>query len=448
MKNFYISIEADFVLRQLERHNFEGYIVGGSVRDNLMGLKPSDFDVTTSATPEEIEEIFKNYKLITLGKKYGTIGILINGEIIETTTYRSDGEYKDGRHPEKVSFSRNLEEDLKRRDFTVNAMAMDRNKNLIDIFGGQEDLKNKIIRTVGNPIERFEEDKLRMLRAVRFANRLDFEIERETFQSIKEYAPKIEEVSKERIREELDKILLSDRASEGIILLLETGLLEVLIPELMPTVGYDQMSPYHHKNLFYHILCTVDNVPKKVHLRLAALLHDIGKVETLSIDEDGVGHFYGHDKLGAEMARKILKRLKYDNKTIKSVEILIDRHMKNPQGMGEKGLKRLINRVGEDLIFDLLDLNIADLKCTREDRDASFLYERKKLAKELIERKAPYNKNALKIDGNDLIEIGFKEGKIIGEVLDKLTDMVIDDESLNEKNKLLEIGKELLKENE
>lgn len=446
MKNFYISKEAIFVLEMLEKNGYEGYIVGGSVRDNLMGIRPSDFDITTSARPEEIEEVFKDFKLITLGKRFGTIGILINEEVIETTTFRSDGNYEDGRHPDDVKFSDNLEEDLKRRDFTINAMAMDREKNLYDIFDGKKDLENKVIKTVGNPYKRFEEDKLRMLRAVRFSNRLGFDIEKETANAIINYSENIKEVSKERIREEFDKILLSDTPKNGILLLLDLGLLKELIPELMPTVGYNQMSPYHHKDLFLHILCTVEKVPPILHLRLAALLHDIGKVDTLSIDEDGVGHFFGHDKLGAKMSREILKRLRYDNKTIKNVELLIDRHMKNPKGMGKKGLKRLINRVGEDLIFDLIDLNIADLKCTREDRDATFLYERKKEAKDIIESKTPYNKKALKINGNDLIEIGFEEGKIIGDVLDKLTDLVIDDPEMNDKEKLLEISKKYMEE--
>lgn len=446
MKKYFISNGSKFVLKRLRERGVEGYLVGGSVRDNLMGFIPSDFDVTTFATPDEIIEIFSDKRLITLGKKYGTIGIMAEGEIVETTTYRKDGDYLDGRHPKEVKFSRNLIEDLKRRDFTINAMAMDIDGNIIDEFGGAWDLESRLIRTVGDPEERFEEDKLRMLRAVRFANRYNFQIEDETYLAIRKKAKEITQVSPERIQMELNQIFLSETPGNGINLLYDCGLLEHIFPELMPTIGYDQMSPYHHKNLFYHMLCAMDNVKPKLHLRIAALFHDIAKVDTLTIDEEGIGHFYGHDRLGAKMVVDILKRLRYDNKTIERVKVLIDRHMKVSPGMGEKGLKRQIRTVGEDLIFDLYDLMIADMVCTRNDRDISLLEERKVQIKEILESHQVIDKTGLKINGRDLIDIGYKEGKEIGAMLDYLTELVIDDEELNKKNLLLNIAREKLSE--
>ena len=430
MNEFFISKGAKFVLNRLNENGEEGFLVGGCVRDSLMGNTPSDFDVTTSANPDRIMEIFSDKKLITLGKKYGTIGIMVGEEIIETTTYRKDGDYLDGRHPENVEFSKNLTQDLKRRDFTINAMAMDVKGNIIDEFGGVSDLEAGRIRTVGIPEERFEEDKLRMLRGVRFANRFNFQIEDETHLAIRKFANNITQVA----------------PGNGIDLLYDTNLMAHIFPELMDTIGYDQMSPYHHKNLFYHMLCTLDNVPAKLHLRIAGLFHDIAKVHTLSIDEDGVGHFYGHDKLGADMVVKILKRLRYDNKTISRVETLIGQHMKVSPGMGEKGLKRQIRRVGEDLIFDLYDLMIADMMCTRDDRDVSFLENRKIEIKNILESKQVIDKSGLVINGRDLIEIGYNQGKEIGEVLDYLMELVLDDEELNEKETLLNIAREKLSE--
>lgn len=446
MNKLKISKGAKFVLNRLKQNNEEGYIVGGCVRDYLLGINPSDFDVTTSASPSKIEEIFSDCKLITIGKKFGTIGILIDKELIETTTYRKDGDYLDGRRPENVEFSSELREDLMRRDFTINSMAMDVDGKIVDIFNGQEDLENKIIKTVGEPKVRFNEDKLRILRAVRFSNRLNFKIEENTFKAIKDMAKEINLVSKERIREEIDKILLSDTPKKGFKLLLETNLLENIFPELMPTVGYDQMSPYHHKDLFKHTLCVLDGVDKKLHLKLAALFHDVSKVDTLSIDEDGVGHFYGHDELGGQVAEKALKRLKYDNKTIKNTKILIERHMKVPKEIGKKGLKRLLSKVGEDLIFDLINLCIFDLLCTREDRDPTYLYDIREDIKEIIDSKTVVDKKGLAINGNDLIQVGYNQGRKLGDVLDYLTDLVIDDENLNDRETLIKIAKEKLTE--
>ena len=443
MKSYKISAGANFVLERLRENDQEGYLVGGCLRDLLLNRQPKDFDLTTSARPEELEEIFADKKLILLGKAFGTVGILVDGELIETTTFRADGTYKDGRRPEEVRFSDSLEEDLKRRDFTINAMAMDLDGKIYDPYGGKIDLANKLIKAVGDPLVRFEEDKLRILRAVRFATTYDFTIEEKTYAAIKEKSKDINQVSKERIRDELNKILLLDRPSKGIYLLEKTGLLGQIIPELMPTLGFVQLSPYHDKDLFDHILETVDRTPKKLHLRLAALLHDIGKVSTMSVDENGVGHFYGHDKVGADMAREILKRLRYDKKTIENVSLLIDRHMKASPQMGKKGLKRMIRLVGEDLIFDLMDLMIADLLATKKDRDPSFLLERKKEIQEILDSKTLIDKKSLAISGRDLLDLGYKEGKFLGQTLDYLTDQVIDEKIANDREDLLDLARQI-----
>ena len=446
MKKSEISSGASFVLERLKNAGYSAYVVGGCVRDILLNVEPSDFDVTTSATTDEMEELFSDCKLVTLGREYGTIGILHSGEMVEATTFRSDGAYLDGRHPSYVEFSRRLYDDLNRRDFTINAMAMDIEGNIVDEFGGLLDLQNKSIKAVGNPLERFEEDKLRMLRAVRFATTLEFEIEENTLNAIKNTAEKLHEVSVERIQMEINKILLSDTPKRGMELLLETGLLKEILPEIMLTVDYDQMSPYHHKSLFKHIICVVDRVPKKLHLRLAALFHDISKVDTLSIDEDGVGHFYGHDLLGAKVSTIVLKRLKYDNKTIEAVNLLIENHMKAHDVLSRKAVKRQINRVGENLIYDLLDLMISDVKCTREGRDVSFLEDRKLEVTDILNSSEPINEQGLKINGHDLIQIGYNEGRELGRVLGELTEIVLDDPTMNDRDKLIEIAKNRLME--
>lgn len=443
-----ISDKEKFVVKKLNDKGFQAYFVGGCVRDMLLYKEPSDFDITTNAYPDEIEEVFSDKKLFKLGKKFGTIGVLVEDKIFEVTTFRSDGIYLDGRHPESVKFSSNLKDDLARRDFTINAMALDLSGKIYDYYGGSDDILKKTIRTVGNPSVRFEEDKLRMLRAVRFSCSLGFEIEKETSAAIKKNGYKINSVSKERIKDEFDKIILSKKPSDGILKLLELGLLEEIFPEIMPTVGYDQMSPYHHKNLFLHMLCTLDNVPQKKSLRLAALFHDIGKVKTLSIDDKGIGHFYGHEIESAKSAEDILKRIKYDNKTIKEVDILISNHMKANPVMTKKALKRLIRKVGREEVLDLMDLMIADRVCTKENRDVEFLEKRKQEIIEILEYKEPIETNELKINGHDLIEIGYKEGKFLGETLKKLTDLVIENPEINDKEKLLEISKSILEESD
>ena len=427
------------VLNKLKEHNYESFIVGGSVRDLILGKKPWDFDVTTNAKPDEIEEIFKDYKTISIGKEFGTVVVVQEEGNIEITTYRTEGKYIDGRRPSEVKFSNKIDEDLSRRDFTINAMAYNEDIGLIDPFNGRKDLEKDIIKTVGNPMERFIEDHLRILRAVRFATQLDFIIEDDTKKACGEMNYLLERISVERIREELFKILLSEKPSYGIRLMKDLGILKIIIPELVDSVGFNQYNPHHDKNVFEHILCVVNNTPPILEVRLAALFHDIGKPHTLTIDEKGVGHFYGHDKLGAEIAEKILKRLKCSNELINSVTILIREHMTHHNKYKDKGLKRLINRVGKERIFNLIELQKSDRICSSKDVNIDFLFQREKEIKRILESKEPYEKKHLAIDGHDIINLGYIQGELIGIILDYLMEKVIDDPDLNNKEKLIEI---------
>lgn len=427
-----------FILNKLRENGFEAYIVGGSVRDKLMGIEPHDYDITTSARPEEIKKVFQAYKTVLVGEDFGTVGILLDNTLYEVTTFRIDGAYINNRKPEKVIFSKNLTEDLKRRDFTINAMAMDGDGSLYDPFNGQDDIKNKIIRAVGDPNERIREDALRMMRAIRFAGRFGFFIEEELFDALSLNASLLKKIAPERIFDEFSKMITGENPSNYLLLMEETGILDVIFPELKRTVGFVQFSPFHDKTLFDHLICVMDNVKPDLSLRLAALFHDISKVDTLSIGEDGRGHFYGHEVLGADKVEEILKRYRLPNKTIEKVKILILDHMKVHAEMTDKALRRQIKRVGRDNVLDLYDLLIADCMCTRADRDASFIINRKNRVKELLDEKEMKTEKFLEINGNDIKSLGFSEGKIIGRILRDLEEMVLDDPEKNEKTYLID----------
>lgn len=430
------------IIKKLEEKGYVAYIVGGSVRDLLIGKEPSDFDVTTDAHPDEIEKIFSDYTTLEVGKQFGTVVVVQDEGIVEVTTFRADGEYIDGRRPEKVYFSNDILEDLSRRDFTINAMAYNEKTGIIDYFNGRTDLDKKIIRAVGNPEHRMKEDYLRIMRALRFASQLAFSIDNSTFEACKLYHANIAQISIERIREELFKIILSQKPSYGIRLLEGTKILEVILPELIATIGFNQHNPNHDKDVYEHTLCVLDNTLPILHLRLAALFHDIGKPLTFTKDENGVGHFYGHDKLSVIMTKEILKRLKSSNELIEKVTILIDKHMSQHDNIGEKGLKRLIAKTGEEDIFTLLELQKSDRLCSNSNSDIADLLEREKRIKEILEYKEVYEKNQLAIDGKDVIELGYKQGKIIGEILDYLLELVLENPELNDKEELIVIVKE------
>lgn len=433
-----MPIEVLFILNKLNEEGFDAYIVGGCVRDKLLGLHPHDYDITTSAKPDEIKRVFKDFKTILIGEEFGTVGVLIDETLYEVTTFRIDGKYLNFRKPENVTFSKSLREDLKRRDFTINAMAMDSSGELYDPFGGKKDLDDKVLRAVGNPHERIKEDAIRILRAIRFAGRFDFYIEDELFDAISFERKLLKKISPERIFDEFSKMITSERPSYYLLLMDETGVLDVIFPELKRTVGFSQFSPYHDKTLFDHLVCVMDEVKPDLALRLAALFHDISKVDTLSIGEDGRGHFYGHEVLGADLVSEILKRYRVSNKIIDKVKILILDHMKVHSEMTDKALRRQIKRVGRDNVLDLYDLLIADCRCTRIDRDASFIIKRKNRVKELLDEKEMKTEKFLEINGNDIKALGFKEGKIIGKILKDLENLVLDDPEKNKRDYLID----------
>lgn len=439
---FNIPRYVEKIIEKLESVGYETYIVGGSIRNILLGKEPSDYDIATAALPHTVEEIFFNCKTINIGKKFGTIIICCKEGNVEVTTFRKEGGYIDGRNPEWVSYSKNIIDDLSRRDFTINSMAYNKKTSIIDPYNGREDLKRKLIKTVGDPDKRFSEDYLRILRAIRFSSQLNFSIENKTFYAGKKHASKISNISMERTREELFKILISKTPSKGIRLLEKIGILQVILPELVSTIGFDQKNPHHELDLYNHILCVLDKTPSIIQIRLAALFHDLGKIYTLTVDEKGIGHFYGHDEASVEISEEILKRLKCSNELIEKVNILIGEHMNHHGEFKEKALKRLIRRVGEDEVFNLMALQKADIKCSNKEATVYHIIEREKNIKDVLEHKQAYEINQIDINGSDLITLGFDQGKKIGEILEYLLEKVMEEPELNKKENLKDMALE------
>lgn len=433
--------EVRIVLDKLKENGYEGYLVGGCVRDSIMNRVPNDWDITTNAKPEQIMDVFEN--TIPTGLKYGTITVVIDDFNIEVTTYRTDGFYADGRHPDTINFANSLEEDLKRRDFTINAMAYNDEYGLIDLFDGKQDIKEGIIKFIGEPIDRIEEDSLRMLRAVRFCSQLNFRIDYIGFNAILENSWKLIRISKERVSGELNKILLSDRPSIGINCLDQTGLLHSISFELA-NCDIPQNNPYHVYGLLKHLMVTTDCIENKLHLRLSALLHDIGKPEVISTDENNIDHFYDHVKASESIARMLLTTLKYDNKTIDKVCKLILYHDRQI-GNSELSIKRTLNLLDGDvaLFKDLIELKIADSLAQNP------LYTRERLnhannilktLENIIMEEQAFKVKHLKINGFDLIKIGFR-GRQIGEILKVLLEQVMSGRLQNTNEQLAEYSK-------
>lgn len=426
-----------YIIKKIEEYNFKAYLVGGAVRNLILGLEVFDYDITTNALPDDIENIFP--KTIPTGKKYGTITVIYDNNSYEITTFRSDGTYSDGRRPDSVSFSTELIEDLKRRDFTINALCIDIDEKLIDYFNGIEDIKNKVIRCIGNPDERFTEDALRMMRAVRFMTQLKFTMDENTRLSIVKNNALIKNVSVERISEELNKILMSDKPSDGIRALVDTGLMKQIIPEFMDTIGFNQHNPYHDKDVFEHTMEVLDNIKPKLSLRLSALFHDISKPECFTQDESGRGHFYEHEVKSSERAKNIMERLKYSNDITEDVRVLIRYHLLKSVDMKDKGVKRFINNVGIDRLDDMFELNIADIKGKSKIADDAG-FERlgilREKCKNIFERHEPLSRKDLKINGRDLEALGIKKGNIYTEILNKVLDLVLEFPEKNNKEEL------------
>lgn len=425
-----------FIIETLEKAGFEAYAVGGCVRDSLLGRIPNDWDITTSAKPLETKALFK--RTFDTGIQHGTISVLLGKEIYEVTTFRIDGEYEDSRHPKAVSFTRDLKEDLLRRDFTINAMAYNPRVGLVDLYGGVDDLKNKVIRCVGKAEDRFTEDALRIMRAVRFAAQLEFTIEKETENAIRELADTLSKISVERIQVELIKMLVSDHP-EYIKKAWELGITKVILPEFDLMMETGQNNPNHCYSVGEHTLIVLKNVPNDKVLRLAALLHDIGKPETKTTDEEGVDHFYKHPFVGEKISHKIFRRLKFDNDTENRVCRLVLYHDWTI-GAVPKHIRRYINTIGESSFPDIFEINKADIIAQsdyRRNEKEALIETLKEAYNRVIENKECVSLKTLSVNGKDLIQAGIKPGPGIGDELDRMLMLVLDDPSKNNREYLL-----------
>lgn len=423
-----IPDKVKFIIDTFYENNYEAFMVGGCIRDFLLSKEPKDYDIATSALPNITESLFE--KTIPTGIKHGTITVLLDKEPFEVTTYRIEGEYKDNRRPDEISFVTNIKDDLSRRDFTINAFAYNSKEGLKDYFNGLEDLQNKIIRTVGDSNKRFNEDALRMMRAIRFASQLDFNIEKSTLDGIKKNKNLLKNISSERIRDELCKLLLSDNSRKGLNLLKDCGVLDVIIPELTSLIGFNHKTKDYNKDLFDHTLSVVENTPNDLILRLSALFHDIGKPKV-------------NDNISEDITRKILTRLHFDNKTIKSVCILIKEYMNVLGNSTDIDIKRFINRTSKENIYSLLEFQKAHvLSLKNSDLDLYELNDIKNKIDNIINSNIPLSIKDLNIDGSILTkELNLKPGKVIGETLNYLLEVVLNNPNLNNETILLEKAK-------
>ena len=436
MVEIHIPEKVNKIIHTLQEHGYEAYAVGGCVRDSFLGREPMDWDITTSAMPEETKALFPH--TFDTGIEHGTITVLLDHEGFEVTTYRVDGKYEDSRHPKEVIFVRNLQEDLLRRDFTINAMAYNEKEGLVDIFGGMDDLRAGIIRCVGNAQARFSEDALRILRGIRFAAQLGFELEDETREGMRLLTPTLRKISAERIQVELVKTLTSSRPD----LLREAwklGITKEFLPEFDLAMETTQETAHHMYTVGEHILHTLLEVRPDRILRLTMLLHDIGKPYMKTMDADGVAHFKGHPEKSSELANEILHRLKFDNDTIRKVTKLV-RYHDHRMPVTPAHVRRAVHEIGEDLFPLYLEVRRADVA-------AQSMYQHKekvadidgveKLYHEIMERKECVSLKMLAVTGKDLIAAGMKPGKEIGQMLEHFLDLVLEHPELNQKEELL-----------
>ncbi len=424
-------------LSTLEEKGYKAYLVGGAVRNYLMGSSPDDIDITTDALPEEIKETFSGYRVIETGIRHGTVTVLINGEPVEITTFRIEEGYADGRHPDKVLFSKEIKDDLKRRDFTMNSIAYNPSEGFIDPFGGKRDIENRIIRCVGDPDERFNEDALRILRALRFSSVLGFEIAKETSDAIHEHKQLLKNVSAERIYSELCKALCGKNIRN--VLTQYADVIAVPIPEIGKMINFDQKNFHHRFDLLRHTAEVVANIPPERHLRFAALLHDIAKPICQSFDENSVAHYYKHPSIGAHIADEIMLRLKSDSDTREKVIKLIKWH-DTPIEESEHIIKRKLRSVGEELLFDLYKLQKADTLGLAVEYHSRLPHFEKleEMTKQILSLQQCFSLKDLNINGIDVISLGLR-GKQIGNALDFALEAVIDGVIKNEKKALINL---------
>ncbi len=430
-----------YLLEKLESAGFEAYIVGGCVRDRLLGRTINDYDITTNALPEEIMSVFAELKVAPTGLKHGTVTVIYNDMPFEVTTFRVDGSYSDSRRPDSVRFTSSLEEDLARRDFTVNAMAMDVRGTLHDPFGGQDDLRARLIRAVGDPEKRFREDALRILRAVRFSAVLGFDIEEHTSAAALELRGLLDIISRERCRDELSKMIMGGDFAETA--LKYRDIIAQVIPEFCACFDFEQRSRYHKYNVYEHIVRAVEAAPHDATIRTAMLFHDICKPQMFTLDENGVGHFKGHAEVSARAAEVIMRRLHWDNAMISDVCSIIERH--SDKLTSEKQLKRLISKLGEENYFRLLEAKKADNLAKNEfvlDENKWF-DECAELGRKFLSGNDCMSLKKLAVNGTDIMALG-AEGKQIGDCLRTLLDLVMDGELPNEREALLSRAREVL----
>ncbi|MFZ2188433.1 MAG: CCA tRNA nucleotidyltransferase [Candidatus Moraniibacteriota bacterium] len=484
LTKFDVPAQIISVMEKLEKAGFEANVVGGCVRDLLLGSAPKDWDVATNARPEEVQGLFPDS---VYENEFGTVGIKIRSqesvdsnqeaqkkevvEVVEVTTYRIESSYSDKRHPDEVRFAETLKEDLSRRDFTINALAMkvgaqldqnsphpnpllvkERGLDIVDYFDGQEDLENKLIRAVGDANERFNEDALRMMRAIRFSVTLEFTIEEKTFLAIKKNAENLKYISPERIRDEFSKIILSSTPAKGIELLQEVGILKIILPEIESGIGV--MQSHHHyygpyNTVYKHLIASLEKCPsKKLEVRLASLLHDVGKPKSKRGEGENAT-FYNHEYIGEKMARAILERLRFSRKVIDKVMLLVRNHMfyYNVDEVGEAGVRRVVQKIGLENITDLIDVRIADRLGSGVPKAVPYKLRHFQFMVEKVSHD-PISVKQLKLNGNNIMsELNVEPGPKIGAILAVLLSRVIDDPTLNEKEKLTELAKGLAKSN-
>lgn len=457
MKKLKIEIPsgANEIIHSLQNNGYEAFLVGGCVRDNILGRPIHDYDITTSATPDEMMEVFKDKRIIETGLQHGTITILIDGEGYECTTYRIDGNYSDSRRPDSVRFTRSLKEDLKRRDFTINAMAYNDEVGLVDPFNGMEDIKYHKIQCVGKPEDRFSEDALRILRAIRFASQLSFVLEPNTDYVLHKMYQNLENISVERVNSEFCKIAVS--SDFCVQMVLYGDVLSLFIPEIKDMFDFSQNNPYHIYDVWNHTVhavqayscdCEEDLNPIDLITSLAVFFHDIGKPHCYQDGEDGIRHFKGHGRVSADMTDKIMKRLRFDNDTREKVVELVYYHDATFE-VGKKYIKRWLNKIGEEQFRRLLNVRRADIKAQADINQKTRLQKIDNIGyilEEVLQNDECFSLKDLAVNGKDLITIGYKPGKEIGEVLNNLLDSVISGENINEKEKLLEIAERRLQD--
>lgn len=427
-----LPLDVKMILNKLNDKGFESYVVGGCVRDTLLGKTPKDWDICTNAKPEDTMAVFKGYNIIPTGLQHGTITVMVNNEGYEITTYRVDGDYSDGRHPDSVSFTSNLAEDLARRDFTINAMAYSELEGLVDLYGGIQDLKNGVIKCVGKPLDRFSEDALRIMRAMRFASVLNFKIDLKTKKAMIELYKNLDLIAKERINVEFSKLLMG--AGNAKILDEYVDIIGFIIPEVKPMLGFNQNNPYHYLDVWEHTLKVVENVNRTdLSLVLSAFFHDIAKPSVYT-EAEGVGHFYKHPLVSMDMTEVILRRLKFSNDIIEEVLTLVKYHDIEFVN-SNRFIRRMLNKMSKETFEKLIELKKGDIL------GQSKMYTEKRINKmnEIMQtlsvfdfKTECFSLKQVKLNGNDLAGMGFKPGKIMGVILNELLEKIVEEELVND----------------